>query len=133
MIDTEIIKITLNAKYNKLLSDYDFEITKKNKTCGDLITIRLSDKKKTTLTYDAKSCFFTKAAAEILSKNISKYNLAQLKDLKDEIRNYFKSGNKKISKNLKPFKIILNKKYKMRKDCILLPISAVIEALDVKR
>ena len=29
MIDTEIIKITLNAKYNKLLSDYDFEITKK--------------------------------------------------------------------------------------------------------
>ena len=132
MIDAEIIKITLNAKYNKLLSDYDFEITKKNKTCGDLITIRLNNKKKT-LTYDAKSCFFTKAAAEILSKNISKYNLAQLKDLKDEIRNYFKSGNKKISKNLKPFEIILNKKYKMRKDCILLPISAVIEALDVKR
>ena len=86
MIDAEIIKITLNAKYNKLLSDYDFEITKKNKTCGDLITIRLNNKKKT-LTYDAKSCFFTKAAAEILSKNISKYNLAQLKDLKDEIRN----------------------------------------------
>ncbi len=46
MIDTEIIKITLNAKYNKLLSDYDFEITKKNKTCGDLITIRLNNKKK---------------------------------------------------------------------------------------
>ena len=123
MIDTEIIKITLNAKYNKLLADYDFEITKKNKTCGDLITIRLNNKKKTTLTYVAKSCFFTKAAAEILSKNISKYNLAQLKDLKDEIRNYFKSGSNKNSKILKPFKIILNKKYKMRKDCILLPIS----------
>ena len=45
MIDAEIIKITLNAKYNKLLSDYDFEITKKNKTCGDLITIRLNNKK----------------------------------------------------------------------------------------
>ena len=57
----------------------------------------------------------------------------RLKDLKDEIRNYFKSKNKKISKNLKPFKIIINKKYKMRKDCILLPISAAIEALDVKR
>ena len=133
MIDAKIIKIALNAKYNKLLSNYDFEITKKNKTCGDLITIRLNNKKKMTLTYDAKSCFFTKAAAEILSKNISKYNLAQLKDLKDEVKNYFKSGNKKISKNLKPFKIILNKKYKMRKDCILLPISAVIEALNVKR
>ena len=60
MIDAEIIKITLNAKYNKLLSDYDFEITK-NKTCGDLITIRLNNKK-TTLTYDAKSCFFTKSS-----------------------------------------------------------------------
>ena len=46
MIDAKIIKITLNAKYNKLLSDYDFEIIKKNKTCGDLITIRLIIKKK---------------------------------------------------------------------------------------
>ena len=26
MIDAKIIKIALNAKYNKLLSDYDFEI-----------------------------------------------------------------------------------------------------------
>ena len=46
MIDTKIIKITLNAKYNKLLPGYDFEITKKNKTCGDLITVRLNNKKK---------------------------------------------------------------------------------------
>ena len=37
MIDTEIIKITLNAKYNKLLSDYDFEITKKDDVKNELI------------------------------------------------------------------------------------------------
>ena len=37
----------------------------KNKTCGDLITIRLNNKK-TTLTYDAKSCFFTKAAGDFV-------------------------------------------------------------------
>ena len=60
MIDAEIIKITLNAKYNKLLPDYDFEITKKNKTCGDLITIRLSNKKKRPLHMMQKVVFSQK-------------------------------------------------------------------------
>ena len=82
---------------------------------------------------NSDTSFTATATNKIGPFNASFTGEIELKDLKDEIKNYFKCGNKKISKNLKPFKIFLNKKYKMRKDCILLPISAVIEALDVKR
>ena len=133
MIDTKIINLVLNSKYNQLSNNYKFESIKKNKICGDIINIRISLNKKKSLTYEAKSCFFTKASAEILSKNISKYDFQKLNELKKDIILFFEKKDFKITKNLKPFKIILNKKNKVRKECILLPILATIEALNDSR
>ena len=133
MINTKIINIVLNSKYNQLSNNYIFESTRKNKTCGDIINIRISGTKKRIMTYEAKSCFFTKASAEILSKNISKYDFQKLNELKKDIRLFFEKKDFKITKNLKPFEIILNKKNKVRTDCILLPILATLEALNDSR
>ena len=133
MINTKIINIVLNSKYNQLSNNYIFESTRKNKTCGDIINIRISGTKKRIMTYEAKSCFFIKASAEILSKNISKYDFQKLNELKKDIRLFFEKKDFKITKNLKPFEIILNKKNKVRKDCILLPILATLEALNDSR
>ena len=46
MIDTKIINLVLNSKYNQLSNNYKFESIKKNKICGDIINIRVSLNKK---------------------------------------------------------------------------------------
>ena len=57
MIDTKIINLVLNSKYNQLSNNYKFESIKKNKICGDIINIRVSLNKKKILNMKLKAVF----------------------------------------------------------------------------
>ena len=132
MITSEIIKIASNTVNVGLTNKYTFKSIKKNSMCGDLIKIELISKnsKINSMKYETESCVYCEASASILAKKIQ---TLPIRIVKKEL-NYLKKGftnkiNFDFSKKFNEFKFLINKKNFKRKNCILLPIEAVLKAL----
>ena len=68
-MDLDIIKIASDTTNNKILKDYTHRSKYKNKTCGDIIEIRVNIKKNIIqdIGYQTKSCVYCQASASLIS------------------------------------------------------------------
>ena len=133
MIDIKIINLASNTKNYGLKKNGTYTASCKNTTCGDRVKIQIYSKKGIIkdLRYETESCIFCQASASILSNVIKSIHE---KDLKKEIENVYKSFNNakiKLPKKYYLFKPLINKKYKNRTNCILLPFNAILKALRI--
>ena len=101
--------------------------------CGDLIKVELITKhsKINSMRYETESCVYCEASASLLAQKIKnlpvKIIKKELKKLKEDVS---KDINIVFSKKLIEFKFLINKNNIKRLNCILLPIDAVLKALN---
>jgi nitrogen fixation NifU-like protein len=130
-MDLRILEIASHTENNKVLENFTHKSKHKNPLCGDEMEISLivKDDVVKDMGYQCKSCVYCQASVSLLSRKI--------KDKKiEEIKSFILSGEKLftdvktvLEKHWKDFKEILDKKNIARKDCLLLPLRAVLKAL----
>ena len=130
-MDLRILEIASHTENNKVLENFTHKSKHKNPLCGDEMEISLivDDNVVKDVGYQCKSCVYCQASVSLLSRKI--------KDKKiEEIKSFILSGEKLftdvktvLEKHWKDFKEILDKKNIARKDCLLLPLRAVLKAL----
>jgi nitrogen fixation NifU-like protein len=130
----EIIRIAANNNFFGLKGKAKYRYNLKNKNCGDEIKIEfdLEKNKLKNFRYEGEICIYCQASASLLSKNTSKLNLKNLSKLKIQIQEYFSENKNKQILAIFDFKKLLKKENKNRKDCISLPINAIMDRLKTK-
>ena len=133
MISQKVIQIVSNTKYSGLNKNFTHKSSMKNSLCGDKIKIELiaNKKKISSMRYEAESCILCEASAILVAKKIKNYTLENLKKdikvLKDNIKN--KKFN--FPPKFKDYKYLTTKDNDSRRNCIILPLDAVLKAFKI--
>lgn len=124
----ELIKLAANTKSFGLKGHAQFKNILKNKNCGDEIKIEfdLKNRQISNFRYEGEVCIYCQASASLLSKNINKLNWDSLTLFKTQIMNFFNEIETKQNFEIKDFKSLLNINNKNRKNCIVLPLDAIL-------
>ena len=124
----ELIKLAANTKSFGLKGNTQFKNILKNKNCGDEIKVEfdLKNKQISNFRYEGEVCIYCQASASLLSKNINKLNWDSLGLFKIQIMNFFNQIDTEQTFEIKDFKSLLNINNRNRKNCIVLPIDAIL-------
>jgi len=130
MIDKEIIKIASNTENHGALDSHTHFSKLKNAICGDEMKVYLIVKndKVVNFKYECESCIYCQASVSLLSRNAKNQSIDKIKDFAKQAKNSFV---KKVSfnKDWKDFNKIMTNNNIARKECLLLPINAAVDAL----
>jgi len=130
MIDKEIIKIASNTENHGTLDNHTHFSKLKNAICGDEMKVYLIVKNNKVLNfkYECESCIYCQASVSLLSRNSKNKSIDKIKDFAKQAK---KSFNNKVSfsNDWKDFNNILINDNIARKECLLLPINAAVDAL----
>jgi len=132
-MDLRILEIASHTENNKILKNYTHKSKHKNPLCGDEMEISLivdNDVVKD-MGYQCKSCVYCQASVSLLSRKIKDRKLGDLKDFISNSEKLFDDIQISIEKHWKEFKEIFKKENLSRKECLLLPVRAVIKALKI--
>tara|TARA_B100001093_G_scaffold507777_1_gene568853 strand:+ start:13 stop:411 length:399 start_codon:yes stop_codon:yes gene_type:complete len=132
-MDLKILEIASHTENNKILKNYTHKSKHKNPLCGDEMEISLvvdNDVVKD-MGYQCKSCVYCQASVSLLSRKIKDRKLSDLKDFISNSEKLFDDIQISIEKHWKEFKEIFKKENLSRKECLLLPVRAVIKALKI--
>jgi len=132
-MDLKILEIASHTENNKILKNYTHKSKHKNPLCGDEMEISLvvdNDVVKD-MGYQCKSCVYCQASVSLLSRKIKDRKLGDLKDFISNSEKLFDDIQISIEKHWKEFKEIFKKENLSRKECLLLPVKAVIKALKI--
>jgi len=134
MIDKEIIKIASSTENHGALNNHTHFSKLKNSICGDEMKIYLivNDDKIVNFKYECESCIYCQASVSLLSRNAKNKSIEKVKNFAKHAKNYFKENTKSFDKEWKEFDKIITKNNISRKECLLLPINAAIDALNKK-
>ncbi len=126
-MDLEIIKIASNTENNKILKNHTHSSKMKNSICGDEmhISIVIKDKKITDFGYQCKSCIYCQASASLLAKESKNKTILKIKSLLKTTEDFFVKTNINFPKEWITFTKLFNKNNISRKECLMLPFSAL--------
>ena len=130
-MDLRILEIASHTENNKVLENFTHKSKHKNPLCGDEMEISLivKDNVVKDMGYQCKSCVYCQASVSLLSRKIKDKKIEEIKSFILLGENLFTDVKTVLEKHWKDFKEILNKKNIARKDCLLLPLRAVLKAL----
>ena len=134
MIDKEVIKIASNTENHGVLNNHTHFSKLKNSICGDDMKIYLiiKDEEISSLKYECESCIFCQASVSLLSRSAKNKSIEKLKSFAEKAKSCFEKSTKSFDKDWKEFDKILGKNNKSRKECLLLPINTMLDALNKK-
>ena len=129
-MDLKILEIASNTENNKVLQNPTHHSKNKNPICGDVMEISLivEENKVKDIGYQCKSCIYCQASVSLLSRIIKNLSVENVKAFALVAKSSF---NKKteFDKEWKNFNKIIPGNNISRKECLLLPINATIDAL----
>ena len=130
MIDLKIIKIASNTKYAGLKNIYTHKSNVKNSLCGDKIKIEIvtRNEKISSMRYETDSCILCEASASLLSNKVKSYSIKDLLIDMNILKEMIKIKNLNFPLKFKEFKFLLNTSNIYRKNCVILPIDALLKA-----
>ena len=130
MIDKEIIKIASNTVNHGVLDNYTHFSKLKNAICGDEMKVYLIVKndKVVNFKYECESCIYCQASVSLLSRNAKNQSIDKIKDFAMQAKNSF-DNKVSFNKDWKDFNKIMTNNNIDRKECLLLPINAALDAL----
>jgi nitrogen fixation protein NifU and related proteins len=130
MIDKEIIKIASNTENHGALDNHTHFSKIKNAICGDEMKVYLilENNKIKNFKYKCESCIYCQASVSLLSRSIKNKSVENFKNFAFAAKNSF-SKNILFEKEWKDFSKIMTGSNISRKECLLLPINAAIDAL----
>ena len=133
-MDLNIIKIASDTSNNKVIKHYTDIAKQKNPLCGDHIEIKLNiyENQIIDFAYQTKSCVFCQASASMLSKKTIKKDIISTKKFLMIAEKLFENDKISLNSDWKTLKKIFNKKNLSRKECLLLPIRALLKIIKQK-
>ena len=133
MIDKEIIKIASNTENHGMLDNHTHFSKLKNAICGDEMKVYLivKNNKIINFKYECESCIYCQASVSLLSRKVKNKSVEKIKYFATKAKDSF---NNKVSfgSEWKDFDKIMTKNNIARKECLLLPINAMLDALNKK-
>ena len=134
MIDKEIIKIASNTDNHGTLDNHTHFSKLKNSICGDNMKIYLIVKndKITNFKYECESCIYCQASVSLLSRKAKNKSIKKVKNFAQQANIYFNKSTNSFDKEWKEFDKIITKNNISRKECLLLPINTMLDALSKK-
>ena len=133
-MDLEILKIASNTKNHKVLNNVTHFSKLKNPICGDEmdISLRIIDKKIKDFGYQCKSCIYCQASVSLLSRKAKNKLIEKVKFFAQQANSCFDKSVNSFGKEWEEFDKIMSKNNISRKECLLLPINATLDALSKK-
>ena len=130
MIDKEIIKIASNTENHGALDNRTHFSKLKNAICGDEMKVYLivKNNKITNFKYECESCVYCQASVSLLSRNAKNKSVENVKVFALAAKSSF-STNTSFDNDWKDFNKIMTVNNISRKECLLLPINAAVDAL----
>ena len=134
MIDKEIIKIASNTQNHGVLGNHTHFSKLKNAICGDEMKIYLLIKNNTitNFKYECESCIYCQASVSLLSRKAKNQSIEKVKKFAEQAKTCFQNNTKSFDKEWKEFDKIMTKNNISRKECLLLPLNATLDALNKK-
>ena len=134
MIDKEIIKIASNTENQGMLNNRTHSSKLKNAICGDEMKIYLiiRDDKIMDFRYECESCIYCQASVSLLSRNAKNKSIKKVKNFAKQAKNCFEKKAKSFDKEWEEFDKIMTKNNISRKECLLLPVNTMLDALNKK-
>ena len=130
MINSKIIKIASNTKYEGLKNIYTHKSSVKYKLCGDKISLELiaNKTKINSIRYKAESCILCEASASLLANKMRHYLIKNIKKDIDRLKKTIINKNYKIPLKFKEFRNLIDKNNLNRVKCVVLPLEALLKA-----
>ena len=134
MIDKEIIRIASNTENHGTLDNHTHFSKLKNSICGDDMKIYLivKNNKITNFKYECESCIYCQASVSLLSRKAKNKPIEKVKNFAQQANSLFDKNTNSFDKEWKEFDKIITKNNISRKECLLLPINAMLDALNKK-
>ena len=134
MIDKEIIKIASNTENHGVLNKHTHSSMLKNSICGDEMRVYLIVKndKITSFKYECEYCIYCQASVSLLSRSAKNKSIEKVKYFAEKAKNSFEKNTKSFDKEWKEFDKIMIKNNISRKECLLLPVNTMLDALNKK-
>ena len=134
MIDKEIIKIASNTENHGALDNHTHSSKLKNAICGDEMKIYLIVKNDAIINfkYECESCIYCQASVSLLSKKTKNKSIEKVKNFAQQANSCFDKSTNSFDKEWKEFDKIITKNNISRKECLLLPINTMLDALSKK-
>ena len=134
MIDKEIIKIASNTENHGALDNHTHFSKLKNSICGDEMRIYLIVKEDriTNFKYECESCIYCQASVSLLSRSAKNKSIEKVKNFAKQAKNCFEKNAKSFDKEWEEFDKIMTKINISRKECLLLPVNTMLDALNKK-
>ena len=134
MIDKEIIKIASNTENHGVLDNHTHSSMLKNSICGDEMRdyLIVKNDKITSFKYECESCIYCQASVSLLSRSAKNKSIEKVKYFAEKAKNSFEKNTKSFDKEWKEFDKIMIKNNISRKECLLLPVNTMLDALNKK-
>ena len=134
MLDKEVIKIASNTENHGVLSNHTHFSKLKNAICGDEMKIYLIIKNNiiANFKYECESCIYCQASVSLLSRKAKNQSIEKVKKFAEQAKTCFENNTKSFDKEWKEFDKMMTKNNISRKECLLLPINATLDALNKK-
>jgi len=134
MIDKEIIKVASNTENHGALDNHTHFSKLKNSICGDDMKIYLivENNKITNFKYECESCIYCQASVSLISRKAKNILIEKVKNFAQQANSYFDKNTNYFGKEWKEFDKIMTKNNISRKECLLLPINTMLDALSKK-
>ena len=134
MIDKEIIRIASNTENHGVLDNHTHFSKLKNSICGDDMKIYLivENNKITNFKYECESCIYCQASVSLLSRKAKNKLIEKVKGFSQQAKDCFDKSTNSFDKEWKEFDKIMTKNNISRKECLLLPINTMLDALSKK-
>ena len=134
MIDKEIIKVASNTENHGALDNHTHFSKLKNSICGDdmIIYLIVENNKITNFKYECESCIYCQASVSLLSRKVKNKSIEKVKNFALQANSHFDKSTKSFDKEWKEFDKIMSKNNIPRKECLLLPINTMLDALSKK-
>ena len=134
MIDKEIIRIASNTENHGTLDNHTHFSKLKNSICGDDMKIYLivENNKIKNFKYECESCIYCQASVSLLSRKAKNKLIEKVKLFAHQANNNFDKSVNSFGKEWKEFDKIMTKSNISRKECLLLPINTMLDAIDKK-
>ena len=135
----DLLRLAANAAGAGRLAPYDAQGHAHNPTCGDRIsvTLRVDEAGRiTAMAHETQACVLAQASASILGAHLAGADAARVKILRDRIVTMLREGVSASGDGAPPAPfadysaLAAAAIYRNRHTCVLLPIDAVLDALN---
>ena len=82
--------------------------------------------------YECESCIYCQASVSLLSRKAKNQSIEKIKNFVKHAKNCFEKNVNSFDEEWKEFDKIMNRNHISRKECLMLPLNATLDALNKK-